>query len=109
MSSASPSVSAVLKAAYARRRFDTALAGVHLHVRHRQRDLPVGTAAAAMLNPAVGKGAQAVMHVQRTQLQRRTLAAQGRQRMQQYAGIQAAAERHQQPLLRAQLVRHPRR
>ena len=91
-----------------RRRFDTALAGVHLHVRHRQRDLPVGTAAAAMLNPAVGKGAQAVMHVQRTQ-QRRTLAAQRRQRMQQYAGIQAAAERHQQPLLRAQLVCHPRR
>ena len=49
------------------------------------------------------------MHVQRTQLQRRTLAAQGRQHMQQYAGIQAAAERHQQPLLRAQLVCHPRR
>lgn len=50
-----------------------------------------------------------MMHVQRAQLQRRTLAAQRRQQMQQHAGIQAAAERHQQPLLRAQLVRHLRR
>lgn len=49
-----------------RRRFDAALAGIHLHVRHRQRDPPLGTPAAAMLNPTVGKGAQAMVHVQRT-------------------------------------------
>lgn len=48
-----------------RRRFDAALAGIHLHVRHRQRDPPLSTPAAAMLNPTVGEGAQAMVHVQR--------------------------------------------
>ena len=55
------------------------------------------------------QGAQAVMRAAVTQLRRRTLAAQGRQHMQQYAGIQAAAERHQQPLLLRPTGLPPRR